>query len=279
MKGYLLINLMNFQEIFIFSDKNSMVSTMSFSIKIKVVGGLSDRQISAFEIAAKRWEKIITSDLPRGIVPSGPFEGEEIKDLAITAEGKFIDGSSGVLGQAGPVFIRRDSKLPITGLMEFDIDDLRNMENDGTLEGVITHEMGHVLGLGTLWETLGLVQRLNTNDPIYIGNKAMQEYANLRSSKSLVGIPVANTGSSGTFGGHWRETTFDRELMTGFVDQGGMPLSRMTVAALSDMGYTVNMEAADPYELPISAFSAITRSHSCRTSGRILRPVRWYTDQ
>ena len=32
--------------------------------------------------------------------------------------------------------------------MRFDIDDTANMEADGTFEGVILHEMGHVIGVG-----------------------------------------------------------------------------------------------------------------------------------
>jgi hypothetical protein len=40
--------------------------------------------------------------------------------------------------------------------------------------------------------------------------------------------------------------------MTGFVEAAGvpMPISRMTVGSLQDMGYTVNYAAADPYSLP-----------------------------
>ena len=56
----------------------------------------------------------------------------------------------------------------ITGLMEFDSADLSNMENDGMLEEVILHEMDNVIGIGTIWDTLGLVKGLNTNDPTFV---------------------------------------------------------------------------------------------------------------
>jgi len=52
--------------------------------------------------------------------------------------------------------------------MEFDSADLSNMENDGTLEEVILHEMDNVIGIGTIWDTLGLVKGLNTNDPTFV---------------------------------------------------------------------------------------------------------------
>ena len=35
--------------------------------------------------------------------------------------------------------------------MSFDTADLARMEADGSLTDVILHEMGHVLGFGTLW--------------------------------------------------------------------------------------------------------------------------------
>jgi len=38
--------------------------------------------------------------------------------------------------------------------------------------------------------------------------------------------------------------------MTGFVGQAGNPLSRMTAASLQDLGYTVDLTAAEPYVLP-----------------------------
>ena len=34
------------------------------------------------------------------------------------------------------------------GNMRFDIDDILNLEANGSFEGVILHEMGHVIGVG-----------------------------------------------------------------------------------------------------------------------------------
>ena len=60
---------------------------------------------------------------------------------------------------------------------------------------------------------------------------------------------VENTGGAGTADAHWRESVFGNELMTGFVDAGVNPLSRVTVASMGDLGYTVNLADADPYTL------------------------------
>ena len=37
--------------------------------------------------------------------------------------------------------------------------------------------------------------------------------------------------------------------MQGFAKAGGMPLSRVTVASLQDLGYVVNLNAADPFSI------------------------------
>ena len=63
-------------------------------------------------------------------------------------------------------------------------------------------------------------------------------------------VPVANTGGPGTADGHWRESVFDNELMTGYLDSGDNPLSAITVGSLGDIGYGVDLDASDPYGTP-----------------------------
>ncbi len=64
-----------------------------------------------------------------------------------------IDGAGKVLGQAGPCFIRNSNRLTVIGIMKFDTADLPNMQANGTLNDVILHEMGHVLGFGSSGKT------------------------------------------------------------------------------------------------------------------------------
>ena len=61
-------------------------------------------------------------------------------------------------------------------------------------------------------------------------------------------VPVENTGRPGTRNAHWRETIFLNELMSGFIAEIGNPLSRMTVGSLQDLGYIVNIDAAEAYK-------------------------------
>ena len=185
-----------------------------FTIELRFDGGLTPNQRSVFQLAAARWQEVIVGNLP-----SVRVHGRLVDDVLIVAEGKHIDGPSGVLGQAGPTHTRPGSNLPARGIMEFDSADLARMEQDGSLVDVIIHEMGHVLGIGTLWEDMKLLVGVETQDPEFNGPAAMAEYGQLRNSGVQEKVPVANTGGAGTRGGHWREATFGNELMTGFLTE------------------------------------------------------------
>jgi hypothetical protein len=173
--------------------------------------------------------------------------------VEITAKAVPIDGPFGTLGQAEPTAIRGARGLPYTGEMEFDTADMAMMTSEGTLAGVILHEMGHVLGIGTLWQRFGLVTGIGSNDPQYIGARGLAAYQRLVGTGPMpTGVPVENTGGEGTAGSHWRESVFDAELMTGTVELPPvvMPISELTIGSLEDLDYVVNYLFADPYRLP-----------------------------
>jgi hypothetical protein len=77
----------------------------------------------------------------------------------------------------------------------------------------------------------------------------MKEFGKMK-GKPPTAVPVENTGGAGTRDSHFRESVFRNELMTGFVGTSGNPLSRMTAASLGDMGYVVDLSAAEAFTLP-----------------------------
>ena len=216
-----------------------------FAIEVRFGEGLTPAQRDAFALAAARWSAIITGDLPPLRV-----DGEVVDDVLIDAEGTSIDGPGEVLGQAGPTVLRPGSFLPARGVMQFDTADLAQMEADGSLVRVIVHEMAHVLGFGTIWDRLGLRQRAGSVDPVFTGAHSMREFSALTGAAAPQAVPLANEGGPGTRDAHWRESVFGNELLTGFLDQGENPISRLSVACFEDMGYRVDYGAADPYALP-----------------------------
>src|ERR1044072_1851119 len=200
---------------------------------------------SAFTSAAARWSQIIVGDILDFNSPTHGF----IDDLLIDASIVSIDGPGGILGRAGPDELRPGSRLPAYGEMEFDSADVAGMFANGTWTNVILHEMGHILGIGTLWTTLGLK---NGPSGDYIGTNGLREYRTLSGNPSAASIPIEHDGGQGTANAHWDEDRFNAELMTGFIEPASvaMPISRMTVGSLQDMGYAVNYAAADAYSLP-----------------------------
>jgi hypothetical protein len=220
-----------------------------FSITVVFLGGLTTAQKNAFKLAADRWSTVIVGDLPDVVIG-----GQVIDDVLIEASGVPIDGPGGILGQAGPTHLRPGTAgasafLPAKGRMQFDTADLASMQSNGTLNDVITHEMGHVLGIGTIWTNKGVLNGAGGNNPTFTGTYAKKEYGTLKGTGPTP-VPVENRGGPGTANSHWRDTVFRNELMTGFVAGPPNPLSRLTVASLQDLGYKVDLKKAEPYALP-----------------------------
>ncbi|MFG2339220.1 leishmanolysin-related zinc metalloendopeptidase [Streptomyces yangpuensis] len=234
-------------------------TTSPFQIEVRFIGGLSNSQKDVFAEAAERWARVIVGDLETAVVRD--FSGElVIDDLLIDAEGVQFDGEGGTLGAAGPVAFRSPdaaagANLPAKGIMRFDTADLGAMEDDGTLIDVITHEMGHVLGIAkVVWLEFGLLKDFPGPDPTFVGPRAAKEFGRLIGA-SPTPVPVANVGGEGSAGSHWRESLFGHELMSPNIGIAGNPtiknkLSRLTAASLGDLGYQVDLDGAEDYELP-----------------------------
>jgi hypothetical protein len=236
------------------------VVTTPFTIEVRFLGGLTQTQRDAFKTAANRWSRVIVGDLPNIMI-----DGKIIDDVVISAQGTDIDGAGGILGQAGPTHLRpagagQFAFIPARGVMSFDTADLAEMESEGTLGDVITHEMGHVIGVGTIWSLKGLLQGAGTNNPTFHGARAMEEFGRLRNGAPAP-VPVENTGGQGTRDSHWRESVFRNELMSGFIGAPGNPISRLTVGGLADCGYVVDLNAAEPYSLPNNLLELATGGH------------------
>jgi len=227
-----------------------------FDISMRLLTPMSDFQARAFVHAKERIQEIITGDLPlQTVIASaaqcGASVNQVVDDVLILAEVVPIDGVGQILGRAGPCILRDGSLLPALGHMMFDTADLDRMESNGTLENVILHEMLHVVGYGTLWDLSGQLADPGTLNPFFLGPKARANFATYNGGALYSGIPVPveETGGAGTRDSHWRESVFNHELMTGWIDLGAIPLSATTVGSLQDLGYTVDVSKADPFDL------------------------------
>ena len=233
-----------------------------FNLEINFVGGLSPSQQSIFSTAESFWENIIT-----GYQPAITLTG-----FTIAAEGAAIDGVGGILGSAGPDFVVNEGGYTLTsaGSMTFDSADLASLESGGTLLDVIKHEMGHVIGIGTLWD-FGLNTLSTAGSGEYMGAAGLAAYQ-AEFDPLATFVPVELGGGAGTANGHWDEVDgggaltgitdgdgndMRDELMTGWLNTPSF-ISNTTIQSLVDLGYSVSSGAAAPE--PSSLFLALMGS-------------------
>ena len=218
-------------------------------------------------------EGVLFSNFNANGCVSGLTLNETIPGLVIFATIELIDGPGGVLGSAGPCYVRQSNQLTAVGRMRFDSADLNNMVANGSIGSVILHEMLHVIGVGTLWVTKGL--RIGTapgSTPIFTGLLARTACIDDHAGTAFcsAGVPaedclnLTNNCGAGTINSHWKESVFRTELMTGFLNAGVNPFSKMTIQSLADLDYEVNISGADPYTVPPPAFMSPTPAWSVR---------------
>lgn len=236
-----------------------------FDIVTAGVSALPASVERALSEATTRWRSVVRGDLPdeQVDVPAGlcnvPHEAisRRVDDLLIFVEVNRIDGPGGALASAGPCMLRRGSRLPILGIVRVDSDDVARLAAADELSGVLLHEIGHVLGLGPLWEGLGQLSGAGSANPVHTGAHAIAEY---RAAGGAEGpVPLENSGSIATRDVHWREAALGAEIMTGWINHHTRnPLSRVTVGALEDLGYVVDYSAADPFSATAAGSQVLT---------------------
>jgi hypothetical protein len=103
------------------------------------------------------------------------------------------------------------------------------------------------MGIGGLWQEKGLI---DPNFGIYNANTyAGLVYGEMQGLNMPLPIPLTTGEGEGSDLAHWKEEIFGNELMTHEAEAPGvpMPLSKMTIASLQDIGWNVNYGAAEPY--------------------------------
>ncbi len=258
-----------------------------FNIELNYTGPAQFQ--SAFDAAEATWESVITGWID-GINIVSDNGGNSFYNIGDNLSSVFIDanlapddGVGGTLGSAGPNQFVNDGFrwLASHGAMNFDSADIQNLANSGSLEDVILHEMGHVLGIGTLWTTNNLY---NSGTGQYTGANALAQYQT-EFNNSATFVPVELGGGGGTANGHWDEgyvisagdTVLDQNgltvidpnnvnfgrsrtaaLMTGVLDSGADTfISATTLGSFQDLGYSVDFSITQAVPEPSSAFAIV----------------------
>lgn len=256
--------------------------TSGFSIEIDFESGISQQAQDLVTAdpdgedggasQVDRWTGMITGDLPdfdpgssgldldacfsSSISTSFGTRTAVIEDLLILVIERTQDGTGGTLAFAGPCYVRSPEdaqgdlpRMTIVGRIVLDSDDVQN-QSASLMEEVVAHEMGHVLGLlfGPFGGTSAdFADRTGTGDGTcrWVGPSADEQYEGLGGTATWPPIEEDDCG-------HWEEAEFDDENMTPFASDPA-PISVVSLGALGDRAYAVDLSAAEAYSLPSSS--------------------------
>lgn len=240
---------------------------MAFDVQFSIVdpGGQFDANERTILDAAlvrveRMWETVITGYQQNISVGGIPIS------VSPTTSGLASASYSGTTLQGG-------FTISTGGFININVNEIENFANwqgagangRNYIDELLAHEVGHVLGVGTLWVGNGVYA---TNTFHYTGTYGLAAYQ-AEFHQAIAFIPVENAGNPGTPNAHWdqlmrsssqegnpsdpwsldpRVGVVDQdgrdrglELMTGAIDPDyGEPfLSRFTVESMRDLGYTV----------------------------------------
>ena len=246
-------------------SRDTLTTQSASEFPLDVVDGdgqnpLPQRVVLSMQRVAEKWRRVIRT------APPGEFVRLEIGECRNRVPvAQFINGvrvlikldtlPSRIAGQGGPCVIRGNG-LPLLGTVSLNILTWASL-SDRKLDDLIQHEVGHVLGLGTIWQR-GMFSPLvmgdsSAADPIFVGPNALAAFTRLGQSGRFAGrtVPLQLNVR-----GHWRGDAFLGELMAPTLVSSAQPTSAVTVAALRDLGWLIEPEAYEEFTLPETVLSA-----------------------
>lgn len=260
------------------------VEPASYDLELLFVRGGTTSQRNIISQAADRWMSIIARDInlslgilsPPGFCgPDSPNFDQGVDDMAVLVMIDSIDGVGGSIGSAAPCIVRPypyeaagDLFLPpILGYVRLDEDDVDLMESDGVLLALATHKLAHALGFHEHYFSLRLgllrdpsLPETPNADTHFAGQRSIAAF-DAAGGAGYAGarVPVENGAQRGLSDRHWRQSVFGDELMTPFLTGEVQPLSVITLEAMYDLGYEVNLTEADAYRLPAVGVAGVAR--------------------
>ena len=222
---------------------NDEIDTPGFQITIRfddVTGGPVPASVRTAALrAATRWSRVITGDLP-GVTVGPTFIDDFEMVVQMGLLGEAPEGPGGVLANARPTAFRgMGTGLPYSGITGIDPNDVGG--NQDALMDTVTHEIGHALGFAP---GADVFSRWIVGDT-FTGPNAVREF-NAVFGRTGTSVPLQPGVRA-----HWDEAVFANELMSPATALNGDFISRVTIGALADMGYTVNYAAAEAYVPPV----------------------------
>lgn len=237
-----------------------------FDIHLVFSPGFSERHRELARQAADRWEEVVVGDLP-----DVPIDGYLSSDCGLQFDGRrlrlagtiddlvvYLDRKSelGAPATAATCGVRETSGLSFLGGARYPPDFFTTSfpEWEDWFYRATLHEIGHVLDIGSFGGMRKTVPNTSPPDHYFPGPLATAAF-NAVGGGAYVGgkVPLENAAprpiSNRT---HWRWSVFGGEVMD-FAATAAL-VSPITVQALADLGYVVDVSKADPFTLrwPVS---------------------------
>ncbi len=213
--------------VFIFTNLSYGVLTIEYDFKSSV----SEENRVLFNQVKVFWESVIT----------GYSDGID-RTLVIDAGTFRMDVSGGgILGVASPTTVgsmENGLRIATGGVTRFNVDPTAIGEAGLLNELVIRHEVGHILGIGTLWELNGLYDQGSGKYTGANGVAAFNQEFGLNSSF----VPIELDGGYGTANAHFNEVADNpfKENATGADSDPGDDGFAPTVVSGPNKGRTLD---------------------------------------
>mmetsp|Transcript_564 Transcript_564/g.1312 ORF Transcript_564/g.1312 Transcript_564/m.1312 type:complete len:625 (-) Transcript_564:227-2101(-) len=225
---------------------NQDFSKFNMCLDLSSASGVVEDWFPMVVSAAQRWEQVIAADRWGPWAPtmfttiSEEFiaterPAEPIDDMYLGIIVGKLDGSGGRFAEAGPDRLMSGGRIVASSIL-IDEADLQNVINNEIFEQLMLHEMGHCLGMGTLWS-----DGVHYEGTTYIGANGVKAWNDMGCTGPL---PMAKDVA------HWNDDCFTTEVGTHYLKfRQPVHISSVTLGALEDLGYAVNREEEDAYGL------------------------------
>lgn len=259
-----------------------------FNIELVFMDPFPAWQEAEIRRAAMRWMHIVTNDLPDVPInghlyelsyyagecaePPGPRRVGSIDDVLIRVF-RLPPDQQFYLALAAQCGVREGSELAFYGFTSYSSYYFGDEPGESSLYDTALHEIAHVLGFGTgKWDDMLRNPATDERgaDAHFPGPLAVRAF-DAAGGRTYTGgkVPVQNTGGPGTMDSHWRRSVLAGEIM-GPNPSGGR-LSRITLQALADLGYEVDLSKADLYSLPPRGQAEARGEERSVTTDKVLR--------
>jgi hypothetical protein len=224
-----------------------------FPIEMEFVTEIAERYTPALRKAQERWSRILApTRLSQAALAAGSDPCPTVPGFAPPLEGGWrgrgvlvyvrLASMSGSGVAAATICRTRSDGAPLVGAVIINEHRVRWLFVNNLLHDTMLHELGHVFGIGSLWH--GMIEATKDGGPYFTGPLARKAFdaaggSSYDGPKVPVQVDLAH---------HWRAPILGGELMSPSVGDG-MALSEITLSALADLGYEVDMSEADAYSL------------------------------